>query len=279
MKTIQLIGHSGCPLILQDNNNRLEVIKISKNIEYNNRLKAQYEKQQSFSHELFYVPAIFDSKINTDGLFQFNMEYVSGVRLADKFHTIAISSLPDIADIFEKLIPNKQIFDPKAKEIFQDKINNLKKSIEVENPVIAEAIIILESYDWKYCMNTTCHGDLTLENIIVSNEKYYLIDFLDSFYDSWMMDFAKLFQDCECFWSYRHSTKEDVNLDIRLSIFKQLLSESILSLPDGKEIFKTIYYILLMNLVRIVPYSKDQETNVFLDKSIQKVINKIKLIS
>ena len=41
----------------------------------------------------------------------------------------------------------------------------------------------------------TCHGDLTFSNILFNGNNYYLIDFLDSFIESPLLDIVKLRQD------------------------------------------------------------------------------------
>ena len=48
-----------------------------------------------------------------------------------------------------------------------------------------------------------CHGDLTFANIIFHSNRLYFIDFLDSFIDSYLIDFAKLKQDLFYFWNLK----------------------------------------------------------------------------
>jgi len=71
-----------------------------------------------------------------------------------------------------------------------------------------------------------------LENVLITPDKnIYLIDFLDSFFDSRMIDAAKILQDLETLRSYRHQ-KIDTTLSLRLSIAKQALIENIIELPN-----------------------------------------------
>ena len=86
-----------------------------------------------------------------------------------------------------------------------------------------------------------------------------------------MIDIAKLLQDLELGWSYRHEQISE-NLKIRLLIGKEALLENISLLEDGDEKIKQIYHILLLNVLRIVPYTKDKETEIFLQNSIQKIL-------
>lgn len=120
-----------------------------------------------------------------------------------------------------------------------------------------------------------CHGDLTLENIIVSStKKLYLIDFLDSFYDSWMIDLAKLLQDLELGWSFRNY-EENMTRNLRLLVAKETLFEEINKMDNSEVIIETLYHLLLLNVLRIYPYAKDKKTLSFLDKSLNTIMKKI----
>ena len=144
-----------------------------------------------------------------------------------------------------------------------------------DNLIIKQAFLHLEKYDWNKIPKTPCHGDLTLENILITKEKkVYLIDFLDSFCNSWMIDIAKLFQDLEYKWSYRNKTIS-VNTELRLLVAKEALIEEILKRKNGEESLKTIYYILLLNIIRIIPYTKQIETLNFLYFVIEDLIKKV----
>ena len=89
-----------------------------------------------------------------------------------------------------------------------------------------------------------------------------------------MVDVAKLLQDIDLGWSYRH-IKRDYNLNLRLGIAKQALIEDILQLENGKSLLRNIYYVLLLNVLRIYPYTHDEETMNFLNEATEKVLNTI----
>jgi thiamine kinase-like enzyme len=276
MKNYKLIGHSGCKLEIEKQDEYLLVIKTSKDSQYNERLERQCKKQINFKNNSLKAPIIFSNGNNNDGLFNFSMEYINGSTLADYFKDIKISSIAGIAEKFIKIIPQNYNFDQGAKEIFYLKIKELEEKIGVkEDETLKRAFKLLKDYDWKNCATSDCHGDLTLENIIYGDGNLYLIDFLDSFYDSWMIDLAKIFQDVECFWSYRSLEEIDENLEIRLLILKQIILDKLLSLRDGQVIIKTIYAMLLLNLLRIIPYTKDEKTKKYLMREISKIISKI----
>ena len=90
-----------------------------------------------------------------------------------------------------------------------------------------------------------------------------------------MIDVAKLLQDLDLHWSYRHQ-KIDFNLAMRLAVAKEALLENIAEYEDGNNILKTIYHILLLNVLRIIFYARDEQTAVFLKNALNKVMNTIK---
>lgn len=123
--------------------------------------------------------------------------------------------------------------------------------MDLSNKEIKDAVEILEKYPWDCVLHSECHGDLTLENMIIVKDNIYLIDFLDSFYDSWQIDYAKILQDIELYWHYRDEKEINVNLALRLLILKEDLISKILLMDDGEKILDVIYHILLLNILRI----------------------------
>lgn len=269
------IGHSGCLLkLIQADNGKWYVRKISKDINYNKRLVAQMLKQENFENNSkeVYAPLIVKTE-NANNLFSFDMEYIDGQNMS---HYIVAADLTAINLLIYKLLNCLDITYDKSKDsdrIFRYKISKLNFNNGNESELFNEAFNKLNSFDWSNVHFGLCHGDLTLENILISNlGDIYLIDFLDSFFNSWMIDVAKILQDLELGWSYRFEP-EDTNRNIRLNSVKNRLINKILELKDGEEIVYTIYHLLLLNLIRIYPYTSESRTFDFLNKSTQKVIN------
>jgi len=277
MNRLKLAGHSGCKLEIQKRGQNYVVIKTSKDKAYNLRLLQQSKKQGEFTHTTFLAPKVLSSSYDKQGLFTFSMEYINGFTLAEHLQQVNAAAIPSIAGLFSTFIPVRYIFDPDAKGAYQEKITELQGKIAAPNSSIRNALQRLSQHDWRYTMQSYCHGDLTLENIIYKDNELYLIDFLDSFYDSWMQDFGKLLFDLESQWSYR-GTIVDENILARISIFKNLLLERLSKLPHGREIVREIYYHSLLHALRIVPYTKDPETLERLNVSIsglQEVIDSL----
>lgn len=273
----ELKGHSGCKLEILEDRDNVFVVKTSKDTKYNKRLKTQCEKQKKY-RGVFKTPKVFYFKDSDVQLASFLMEYISGLKLSDYLAVSSAESLKDIAEKIKTLISTKNNYDINARDIILLKIKDLKKIIFSKNSIILKSIKKLEDFNWKYCIKSECHGDLTFENIIFKDGEFYLIDFLDSFYDSWLIDIAKIFQDLDCRWSYRDYEEIDENLKARLFTLKEIIINYILSIKDGKNILITIYHFLLLNLLRILPYTKDKNTRNYLYKEIEKINNIIKKI-
>lgn len=273
----ELKGHSGCKLEIQEDQNNIFVVKTSKNIEYNKRLKAQCEKQKKY-RGVFKTPKVFYFKNSDAQSAFFSMEYINGLKLSDYLAVSSAESLRDIAEKIKTLISVENSYDINAKDVILLKIEDLKKIIPSKNSIILTSIKKLEDFNWQYCVKSECHGDLTFENIIFKDGEFYLIDFLDSFYDSWLIDIAKIFQDLDCGWSYRDYKEIDENLRARLLTLKEIIINYIFSINNGRNILITIYHFLLLNLLRILPYTKDKNIRKYLYKEIKKINNIIKKI-
>lgn len=276
MNTRNLGGHSGCKILLcEENDNKIFVRKISSDYEYNERLKLQAFKQESFADGQVKAPKVYAKGYTQDGLFYFDMEYIQGITMAEYMNTIEIGK---VKNLVESLVTN--ILSPNSdssavdEDVFYNKISSLKEKLSNDNNhIIDEAIEMLISHSWNKFPKTFCHGDMTLENIIVKDGQMYLIDFLDSFYDCWIMDISTLLQDVQTLWSYRNQQDINVNTLIRLMVFRDILIDTMNKMSSG--IIVEAYYALLLKLIRIYPYTHDALTYEFLNRktaSVMKII-------
>lgn len=276
MNITDLGGHSGCRILLcETGNNDVFVRKISGNIDYNARLKLQTEKQKSYQSGLIKVPKILGRGTTEDGLYYFDMEYISGITMAEYMKTIEVGKIRNLVEAIVKDVVSVSESDTLVDEdIFIDKIVSLKRKLSSKrNSIIDEALKMLENHSWTSFPRSHCHGDLTLENIIVRDNQLYLIDFLDSFYDSWILDISSLMQDIQTLWSYRFE-EVSVNTLIRLIVFRNILLDAVNEISPN--ICAEVYYALLLKLIRIYPYIKDEHTYNFLNEKTKAVINMIK---
>lgn len=277
MNITDLGGHSGCRILLcEEDDNKVYVRKISSDKSYNERLRIQANKQASFKSNVVKAPRVYSVGYTQDGLYYFDMEYIQGITMAEYMQTIEVGKVRGLVEsIIKDIITIKKIDSNVDESIFINKISDLEKKLVIkENPVIDEALDMLANHSWSRFSKTFCHGDLTLENIIVKDGQLYLIDFLDSFYDSWIMDISTLMQDVQTLWSYRFQDEININTLIRLIVFRDILMDTVQELSKDDVI--EVYYALLLKLIRIYPYTKDEHTYEFLNQKTSSIMNIIK---
>lgn len=272
---MKLYGHSGCILSLNEQNGRYYIEKKSERYEYNERLRKQCIKQSQYKSDIFHSIDVLSWGYDQNGFFFFDMEYIPGITLAEYIRDISLCEIEDLANKLFGNISNFGPYDGEAKSIFAKKISSVSESIKKIGVDVKWIEDFLLQYEWPYMVRSSCHGDFTLENMIVYQGEIYLLDFLDSFYDSWIIDFAKVLQDIDIFWHYRKETYINNNLYLRLLILKESLIEKILLLPNGKELIESIYYTFLLNVLRIFPYTTDRYTLDFLQQKARYIYKKI----
>lgn len=278
MNSYNLGGHSGCQIFLiEDDNGQVFVRKISKDKDYNPRLRVQCEKQDAFDGGLIKAPKVLKSGLMENGLFFFDMEYIQGMTLVEYIKTMEIGKVRGLVEtLVDNLVP-KNVNEPTIEEknyaaqTFNKKLLSLRETLSNQsNEIVDSALQLLESHDWSQMNATQCHGDMTLENIIIKNDNLYFIDFLDSFYDSWFLDIGTLLQDVQVMWSYRFNDSVSMNTVLRLIVFRDLLLDEIRKVNE--DYIVEIYYALLQKLIRIYPYIKDEHTYQFLNEKMSLVI-------
>lgn len=277
MHIIDLGGHSGCKILLcETEDNKVFVRKISSDADYNKRLKIQAEKQAMFKSNTIKVPAVLEQGYTEEGLFYFDMEYVQGITMAEYMKSIEIGKVRGLVEaVVKNVVSDQNVNSEVDVTVFTDKIDSLKEKLkDKNNPVIDDAIEMLSNHSWGKFVQSSCHGDLTLENIIVKDNQLYLIDFLDSFYDCWIMDISTLMQDVQTMWSYRYQDKVNINTLLRLIVFRDILMDTVkeIAVDDYVE----VYYALLLKLIRIYPYTKDERTYSFLNEKTKSIMDIIK---
>lgn len=281
MNNYNLGGHSGCQIYLMESDDgSVYVRKISKDREYNKRLKLQSEKQAAFSSAPIKAPKVLNSGYTEGGLYYFDMEYIQGITLAEYIKTMEIGKIKGLVEALVASIVPKTPADLTAEEqcrvidVFNNKIVNLRAVLENKNnDIIDRSLERLAQHDWSKLTPSPCHGDMTLENIIVKNDQLYFIDFLDSFYDSWFLDVGTLLQDVQVMWSYRFQKDISMNTVLRLIVFRDLLLLEIKKVNPAYVL--EIYYSLLQKLIRIYPYTEDELTYQFLNEKTNLVLQSI----
>ena len=163
--------------------------------------------------------------------------------------------------------------------IFLNKLNDILKKIKKKNFLkkfsnnyIPSFINFLKKKDIYYPNDLICHGDLTLSNIIINQpqKKIFIFDFLETYNDNIIQDYAKLYQEYKLGWSARYFEKKQ---KIRASIvYKNIISNRDWQKLE-KKIKNAIEVEVHMTLFRILPYInyKDKTTVQWITKNIRKI--------
>jgi thiamine kinase-like enzyme len=251
------IGLSGCKLELLSEN---IIRKHSHSLNYNKRLLIQSTKQANFSNlEFSNISAPKVLFYNLKDLNYFDMEYCTGDNVFQYFEYCSLLEIQEIINIlfqyFDHLVHNSFEYDNEYV-----KINIISKlSSLVEKSDYKDIInLIIENYDVLNISNVKgsfCHGDLTFGNMLFAKNHIYFIDFLDSFIDSYLIDFAKIKQDLFYHWIAKLNNNKSLRIVQIFSYFWYNILERYYDIINS-EAFDLFDFI---NLIRIEPYAN--ETN------------------
>ena len=280
----ELIGHSGCKIYLMNKSNRIFVRKIAKDQYYNERLQTQCQKQANYKSIFAGTPRVIKEG-TIKGHYYYDMDYIRGHTLSFLVPQCSIDRLYQIADLLVNIIiENKKraFVNDDYVSSFKQKIHDITNSIPKYSKykLIKKTISILKSHDWSNLSGSYCHGDFTLENIIISLDgEFYIIDFLDTFSPSWLIDVSKVLQDLIIGWTFRQELLDDntitENLKVKIILLKQLFVYRLNKAIDGENIWEDAYFLLLMNLLRIIPYITEKKVLQFVTKSMDAIIYQI----
>lgn len=241
---MNFLGHSGCKIELVDG-----IVKKSCPNLPPHRFIEQVKKQEHLYHlnknPNIIIPEIYDVNENQS---YFTMGYIKG----RSFEEFLLDATKNDLDVFTQtligLIDLSTIEVRDVGDIIQNKFN---KIVETHNyDWLTKAFDLLFDDDVFLPMGW-CHGDLTLSNMIfIDNNKLGIVDFLDSYIESPMIDIVKIRQDTKHYWtSFLHNI-ESQKIKSSLDYIDKEFSETM----------GTIHYdiLQLMNLARILPYAKEK---------------------
>ena len=222
-------------------------------------------------------PTVFYTQKLSDQRFVAKMEYIDGFSGAEIVKNgsrkISLSLKEALSTVINKNIENSNVEKITAK-VFMSKIDQIIKNNLDDN--FNEMLIFLKNK--FYSQNIIelpvgpCHGDLTLSNIIVSpTGSLNLIDFLPTFIESPIWDIVKIYQDLKYGWSYR-------NIKGPRHASAKLFFQS--CMPNQISIYNKVWKseILLLNslnLSRLIPYIKDENTKQWVLSKLRESLKEI----
>jgi len=263
------------------------VLKSTHDRSYIPRLRKQAEKQNEasqISYQHIRIPRIYDVK-ETDDSLTIKMEYVYSQNFIDYFEDAGFDRIEyfikALKIFIDAEIDGSEIKNV-SKRVITDKYDDVKNKIMYNEQVRQHLPNIEQSMNKISGMFSSlpenisipvgkCHGDLTYSNILFNGNNYYLIDFLDSFIESPLMDIVKIRQDSCHGWSQLMYNKHFDR--IRLMLINKKIDFEINDYYGQYEWYQRYYNVMqLMNLLRIMQYAKEKRVIDYLDKEIRRVL-------
>tara|TARA_R110002110_G_scaffold274710_2_gene489944 strand:- start:196 stop:1020 length:825 start_codon:yes stop_codon:yes gene_type:complete len=269
---MKIKGHSNFEVKLEKLDNDNVVITKSSSPGEFYRLSKQMAKQENFSNrysEKFKVntPKIIKNKNN-----KFYMEYIY---FSENFIDFIVKGnvrktnwfLKKIFTVIENYLLECK-YDYLKKGIIKEKIDSVKENLSKNNYIKFDDSFIQEKLKYLYdnierienikIPMGICHGDLTFSNILIdcNDMRLYLIDFLDSFIESPLLDIVKIRQDTKFYWvTNMYSDNFDKN-SIILTL--NYMDKEIEKYFSKYEFFNETYeFFEKLNILRVLQYSKN----------------------
>jgi hypothetical protein len=283
---IKMEGRSGCRLEVMKRGDHVIIKKYSSTTAYNKRLVKQAQKQHDFFVNLPPEPVFTTARVieiipSEDALASFTMPYLFSEKYSDYLEKIGFSDLKKLLQNIITYLTNnvsQSKYQLIELSVVKQKIDEIKSTIQPniqkgDSRFLWEVIHYLETHVPSDPLPIgNCHGDLTFSNILFGDNKIYLLDFLDSFIESPIIDIVKLRQDT-CFkWSIMLEKQMPAHTKNKIIQTFDYLDSEIASFCD-KELgmSKWYNYLQAFNLIRIFPYLDKQEELAFIEKSLRRI--------
>ena len=286
---LKVKGHSGCMIDIVNENNNLRIHKWTRDVKYIDRLEKQAFKQQEAyktEYQHIRIPQIFQVEKDNQHVL-IDMEYVYSRNFIEYFESAGFEQIDYFIQaliyFLEKELKSSPVQSvPTSLTI--EKYNDVEKKVNA-NPLFAndveiQRLLTLSRYQFEVFAKIptvnlpmgVCHGDLTFSNILFNGNNYYLIDFLDSFIESPLLDIVKIRQDSAHLWSQLMYTNPYDKL--RLKIVCERIDREINAYCERYAWYRDYYRIYqLLNLLRILQYAKEEKVIDYLKEEIAIILD------
>ena len=263
-------GHSGFSIDIVREGTNLYVYKRCSEADKAERLMRQAAKQEQATHlhySGFQTPHIIATEHNENGA-SIKMDYIYSRNFMEYFESAGFEQIDYLIHTLIRFIEEELAHSP-IQVISADIVNSKFRSVEktiASNPHIRKDDTLKSIMDkserlltgiseWRLPIGI-CHGDLTFSNILFTANTYYLIDFLDSFIESPLLDIVKLRQDSAHIWSAKLYTK--TYDPIRLGIISHKIDTELDAYFQQYSWYNAYYLPLqVLNLLRVLQYAKE----------------------
>jgi aminoglycoside phosphotransferase len=280
-----LHGYSGARIVLHSDGRDSFVRKTAASAAASARLKAQADKQHALWMFGLPFPKVRAQAIDAAGIGSFDMNYIPGRTVADAVMNGGVFDPAAVVKTVERLMGlfTIQTRGPIAADVFAAKIADVvgctpDKTADADLlHGVQNCARLLLACDWTNIPETPSHGDLTLENILLTAGKSIaFIDCDDVFASSVWLDFGKLFQDLDGHWCIRALYAPDADpvrrfnavqkLDQLGLLFRRLAARMDAGLPSR------LPQLAALGLLRAIPYARTDALRWFLCGRITRVL-------
>jgi len=270
-------GNSGCRVLIKRLHGRLIVEKSAIDVRYSERLKQQIQKQKCSRAEnalpFIRIPEVLHEDENSSH-YRAEMEYVYFHNSLTFFGSASMPAIDAVASMVFAYIDAEiasSVSTQVPAQLLLEKLQSIRANLLTRpfyrryEPLLDWLGGELSSTPYIELPVGRCHGDLTFSNIMIASDasSLALIDFLDSFLDSPIIDLAKLRQDMLFQWTLLMA--EGVEDRVRFSQIMGYLDRQVRSRYCAYDWYnRNINTVLALNMLRISPYARSPAIHDFL---------------
>lgn len=230
---VKFNGHSGCEIYLKKYPSGIPYVEKVGDVRRN------IQRLWTLRMKGYPVPKVYVHSSN-----YFQMEYIHGLDIKTYLkHNTTKNLSKFIINILERFSENSVNKD--YTEIYHKKLEWLNDDHEF--PFTKKELIDRLP---KILPSSVYHGDMTLENLISTENGFYMIDPVTIEYDSYIFDIAKMRQDMECKWFLRNT---DIRIDVKLKTLQDKILKHFPLANDNN--------ILILMLLRVYLHTQKGDTN------------------
>jgi aminoglycoside phosphotransferase len=281
-----LLGYSGADLTLIEHPAGALVRKQARRVEQNDRLRAQAAKLAWAQAAGLACPALRDTGTEA-GLYWFEMDYVPGESLANGLISGRAIDWPRVAAQVLAILGRMQAAAGAAIEpaAFRLKLADIARrcagpaALRPMIPRIERAVTAMCAMDWSGVPDSPCHGDMTLENMLLrSDGSVVFIDFDVPEPSSFVLDIGKLYQDLLGQWFLRQVALRDPDgvelLNARLNLARAAghFDAALAALMPGQN---RIGQLAAFHLLRTLPYATDAAVPGFVLGRVEALLGRV----
>jgi aminoglycoside phosphotransferase (APT) family kinase protein len=265
-----LSGLSGAEIYLVSRDQvRWFVRKVASTAESSARLRLQHAKQLAFAasgQDALRVPRVLGAG-EVDGRFWFDMEFIRGADGASHLRQATYAQVRAFADRLCAFIEHAAASPPLTTSGSAGLFTSLYARVaEVARrvpglpaEVLSRVMLALEPLAQLAPAPTLCHGDLTLENLVVDDQgQVWAFDLLDPPFDHYWLDVAKLHQDLDGGWF--RLKQERIGQCVLEYVGRRLREVAARLEPRHAQVHAIL---LATTFLRILPYARDERARQF----------------